>query len=142
MRGLPGQLEDLLGNPDDNRRVIDRLFPPSYADPTEEADNRALLADGLLADRRQTLVDVRASLASGKPDKKGLVLQLDMPAMDLWLRFLNDIRLVLATYLRVETSMDERLELDPEDPDAPQWALLDYLSGLEALLVSALSGEF
>ena len=37
---LPDKLEQLLGDPDNNRSVIDRLFPPSYTDPEEQRANR------------------------------------------------------------------------------------------------------
>lgn len=138
---LPQQLEALLADPDSNRRVIDRLFPPSYADPSEQAQHRQMLGDGLLAERRAMLADVASQLAGATRNDRGMSISLDAGSMDLWLRFLNDVRLVLATDLGIETSLDETLELDPADPDAPKYALLEYLGGLEALLVDALSRE-
>src|SRR5690348_13286490 len=88
---LPQQLSDLLNTPGGNRRVIDRLFPPVYADAAEEAEHRQLLGDSLLEARRELLSAVRAQLAASPRDKKGLRLEFDEAGMDLWLRFLNDI---------------------------------------------------
>ena len=34
--GLPAQIERLLTHPEENRRVIERLFPPAYADAAEQ----------------------------------------------------------------------------------------------------------
>jgi hypothetical protein len=56
-------------------------------------------------------------------------------------RFLNDVRLVIATDLGVDENLGEQ-EIDAEDPDAPRYALLEYLGGIEAILVEALSREF
>ena len=141
IRNLPAQLEDLLADPSANRRVIERLFPASYADPAEEAENRRLLSAGLLDERRAMLAAVRSSLAGAQPEKGGLTLALDAVAMDLWLRFFNDVRLVLATDLGIETNLDDVWPLDADDPDAPKYALLEYLGGLESIIVDALARE-
>ncbi|RKY22484.1 MAG: hypothetical protein DRQ55_00875 [Planctomycetota bacterium] len=159
LKGLPAQLEALLADPGSNRRVIDRLFPPSYADPTEEREHRRLLGDGLLGERRDMLVEVRSLLAGTTPAggaggaagvdaaagastaAPGLDLILEAGSLDLLLRFLNDVRLVLATDLGIEGNLSQAAALDPGDPDAPKQALLEYLGGLEAILVDAISRE-
>lgn len=140
MRGLPAQLEALLAGP--RTRVLDRLFPPSYSDAGEEEAHRELLGRALLDERRAMLVAVRGALAGARQDGRGLRLTLDGVAMDLWLRFLNDVRLVLATDLGIESNQHPgRDEIPPSHPDAPRLALLDYLGGLEALMVDALARE-
>jgi hypothetical protein len=134
---LPQQLSDLLNTPGGNQRVIDRLFPPAYADAREQAEHRQLLGDSLLEARRELLTAVRAQLAASPRDKQGLRLQFDEAGMDLWLRFLNDIRLVLATDLGIEKNLSE-INVPRGHPDAARHSLLVYLTGLEAALVDSL----
>lgn len=145
--GLPDRLERLLGNPGENRRVIDRLFPQSYADPEEEREHRRLLGSSLLAERREMLKLVRRSLRAGKrlarnqgERMQALAMRLDTGTLDLWLRFLNDLRLMLATELDVDENIGSK-QIEPDDPDAPRYTLLVYLGGLEALLVEAAIGD-
>lgn len=135
--GLPEQLSDLLNTPGGNRRVIDRLFPPTYADAREEAEHRQLLGDSLLEARRELLAAVRAQLASAARDRSGTKLEFDEAGLDLWLRFLNDIRLVLATDLGIEKNLSET-KVPRGHPDAARHSLLVYLTGLEAALVDSL----
>lgn len=138
---LPLQLAALLADPDGNRRVIDRLFPPAYADPEQQREHRQLLGESLLEARRTMLSEVTTLLAGGERKKKGtLALRLGPATLDLLLRFFNDVRLVLATDLGIETNLGEE-RVDPSDPDAPRYALLDYLGNLEAILVDAASRE-
>lgn len=138
---LPEQLRVLLEHPDHNRRVIERLFPPSYDDPEEQRLNRELLGASLMDERRQTVDAVEALLAAEQDDDGGRTLDLGPDEMDLLLRFFNDVRLVIATDLGVEESLDERPPVDPDDEDGPRWALLEYLGVLETLMVEALSRE-
>ena len=157
LRGLPEQLRQLLDNPDSNRPVVDRLFPVSYADPEEERENRRLLGQGLLDERKQVLELMDAEMLRAKPTKskgdkgdQGIELELDGAQLDLWLRFVNDVRLVLATDLGVSAETepdpaDEGSEGDgsaPQPPEDPKRALLEYLGGLESILVEAARQEF
>jgi len=144
---LPDRLEQLLGDPDGNRRVIDRLFPPSYSDPDEERENRRLLGGSLLSERREMLRAVRKSLRASRRHARaageaspGLALRLDVDSLDLWLRFVNDMRLMLATELGVDENLGDK-QITPGDPDAPRFTLLVYLGGLESLLVEAAIGD-
>jgi len=59
---------------------------------------------------------------------------------DAWLRVLNDLRLILGT--RLDVTEDTTLaELDPNDPNAHQYAVYAYLSWLQEQLVAALSTD-
>ena len=138
---LPARLAALLGDPDGNRRIIDRLFPPAYADAEQEREHRKLLSESLLEARQQMLSDVTALLAGARRKRSGaLRLQLVPAGLDLLLRFLNDVRLVLATGLGIEKNLqDERVS--PSHPDAPRYALLEYLGHVESILVEAAASE-
>jgi hypothetical protein len=140
LASLPDQLAKLLANPDQNRRVIDRLFPASYADAAQEQEHRALLGASLLENRKELVQGVRALFAAGQRGQRELRLVLGEGSSDLLLRFLNDMRLVLATDLGIDRNIGQ-ITVSPGDPDAPRYAMLVYLGGLESLLVEALIGD-
>ncbi len=135
---IPDQLAALLADPGKNRRVIGRLFPASYADVREEREHREMLGRSLLHERREMIAAIRAALAGGRRDGRGLRLTVDPAGMDLLLRFVNDARLVLATDLGVDRNLAD-MTVDPASADAPKFTLLVYLGGLESILVEALS---
>ena len=137
---LPDQLAALLADPDQNKRIIDRLFPQSYVDAEQEREHRGMLGRSLLEERREMVTAVRAVLAGGARSRRSLALLLDAAGLDLLLRFINDTRLVLATELGVDRNLAD-IVVDPASPDAPRFTLLVYLGGLEALIVEALIGD-
>lgn len=139
LRGLPEQLRALLADPDANRSVISRLFPVSYSDPREERECRELLGKGLLEERGELLDAIELELLGAEEEAEGLLLRLQGPQIDLWLRFLNDVRLVIATDLGIDEPEDEEGDEPSSDPKR---ALLEYLSGLESILVEAAREEF
>lgn len=136
---LPERLAAVLKDPDGNRRIVDRLFPASYTDPAQQREHRRLLGSSLLQDRQQMLADVRAAFSAAPRTAQGLELPLDAASLDLLLRFINDVRLLLATELGIDKNIDQ-IQVAPTDKDAPKYTLLVYLGGLEALLVDAVSG--
>lgn len=138
--GLPRQLEELLAHPERNRRVIERLFPASYSDAAEQAEHRRLLGQSLLEARRELLADARRRLEGARRGPRGLDLTLDAAGLDGFLRFVNDVRLVLATDLGLDRNLSE-VQVRPGDPDAPRWSLLVYLGALEHELVAAAIGD-
>src|SRR5262245_3378002 len=138
---LPDQFAALLSDPDQNRRVIDRLFPASYADAEQEREHRALLGASLMQERRDMVAAVRATLGGARRGKSsGLKVALDGAGLDLLLRLINDTRLVIATDLGVDKNLSD-MAVDPASPDAAKFALLVYLGGLEAAIVEALIGD-
>jgi hypothetical protein len=127
LRGLPGQLRELLGTDDPALR---RLSPPAYPDdPQQEADYRELVGEDLEAQRRRAL-DVMESTIDQD--------QLEEAQLTSWLAALNDLRLVLGTRLDVTEELYE--EGIPEgDPRAQAFAVYFYLGWLEEQIVSALA---
>ena len=108
-----------------------RLFPPAHEDPEREAEYRELVGDQLADGRTRALETVKRTLDAEK---------LTPEEADAWLRVLNDLRLILGTRLDVteETILGE---LDPNDPNAQQYAVYYYLSWLQEQLVAALAGN-
>jgi len=133
---LPRQLETLLRDPEGNRRVVERLFPATYDDPAEEREHRRLLGDSMWQERRERTRYVARGLEDARVQGRETIVRLSAAEADLWLRFVNDVRLVLATDLGIEEDVhDERQRADASDQ--PRFLVLDYLGYLEMLLIHA-----
>lgn len=130
LRGLPGQLRDLLENehPSSDAAVA-RLFPPAYDDdPIRNLEYERLAGDDLLS-QRLTAVDVMERTVDAERLAEDEILA--------WLGVLNDLRLVLGTRLDVseETTPDD---YPTGDPRASTYALYAYLTWLVDAIVGAL----
>jgi hypothetical protein len=129
VRDLVEQLrEQLLASTD--QLHLKRLFPPAYADDAErDAGYQVLTRDQLLESRLAAIDAVAATVDGG---------DLDGEQLTAWMTTLNSLRLVLGTRLDV----DEELPLlDPDDPEAPAYAIYEYLGGLLAQVVDALAPD-
>lgn len=141
LAGLPDRIEDLLTHPDRNQRIIARLFPKAHDDETDEREYRALLGESMFDGRREMVGLIRTMLGSAKAVGETLHIELGAPEIDVWLRFVNDARLMLATDLGLDDlsgGLGGRA-VDWGHPDAPRYALLEYLGAVEMLLLGAVS---
>jgi hypothetical protein len=127
MRMLHAELASLLEDPDEPD--LQRLFPPAHDDPERDAEYRGLVRDQLVEGRARALETLEQTL-----DRETLTPD----EADAWLRVLNDLRLILGTRLDV-TEETMLTELDPNDPNAHQFAVYAYLSWLQESLVAALA---
>ena len=159
IESLPNLIRRLLADPSSNKRVIARLFPRAHKNEAEEIEHRRLLGTTLLDQRRELLdsidLDLGRSVASppsakppgtkpagaaspGARSRSGRVMTLGTQDVDRWLRFLNDVRLTLATELGIERNLGDQAPPAPDHPDALRHALLDYLGGLEFAMIEGL----
>jgi Domain of unknown function (DUF2017) len=123
--GLVPQMQELLTVDDPALR---RVFPPAYADDEAKDDEyRRLMRDDLLAGRFGDLDVIEETLQAER---------LTAEQTEAWLRALNGVRLVLGTRLDVTEDMDRP---EPDNPDAPSFAVYEYLSMLVSELVDALA---
>lgn len=107
-----------------------RLFPPAYADdPDRDAGYQVLTRDELLESRLAALDTVEATIDGG---------DLDADQLTAWMSTLNSLRLVLGTRLDVD---EEPPLLDPSDPEAPAYAVYEYLGWLLSQVVDALAPD-
>ena len=107
--------------------TLRRLFPTAYNDDAErDQEYQQLVRDELLEARLGALATVEATATAE---------QLDEAQASGWLTALNDLRLVLGT--RLDVSEDLR-EVEPDDPDAPAYAVYEYLGYLLSEVVDAL----
>ena len=124
---LADQLRELLAETTDDP-VVRRLFPTAYHDDAErDREYQQLVRDELLERRLAALATVEDTLEAS---------ELDEEQLNAWLRGLNDLRLVLGTRLDVS---EAPLDVDADDPDAPAYAVYEYLGFLLSEVVDALS---
>ena len=127
LRGLPGQLRELLGSSDPSLR---RLSPPAHPDdPRSEAQYRELVGEDLESQRRRALETMEATIDAEV---------LDEDQISAWLTSLNDLRLVLGTRLDVTEELYEH-GIPERDPRAQAFAVYFYLGWLEEQVVAALA---
>jgi hypothetical protein len=124
----PGHVE----TPDDP--ALARLFPDAYGDDAAAATEfRRYTESDLRAGKRAAASHVVSQLQPLLP--AGGKLVLDRDDVDVWLTWLNDVRLVLGTRLEVtDDGYDE--DLDPEDP---RWELTQVYGWLAWLQESLLA---
>jgi hypothetical protein len=136
VRSLVPQLRELLATgASEGDPSLYRLFPTAYPnDPERDAGYQALVRDELL-EKRFAALDVLEQTVEAS--KSGTVLSGD--DLGAWMRALNDLRLVLGT--RLDVSEDDDGAVDPDDPDAPAWAVYHYLGVLVATIVDVLAGD-
>ena len=126
-RHLVEELRELLGAEDP---VLERLFPPGYADDPELAEQyRELVHSDLTAQRLAALQVVESTIEADA---------LDDDQMGAWLTVLNDLRLVLGTRLDVTEEMGEE-GLPPDDPRAAAFEIYRFLTWLEWQVVEVLA---
>jgi len=143
LRRLPADLEVLVRSGDRDDPVTQRLFPRAYLDPTEEeaeSDFQRLVHEELVSERLAALTLLGATLERAEP-ARGQWVECELTEDDeaAWLGVLNDARLALGTRLGVTEEMDAR-HLDLDDPEAPAFALYDWLTVLQGQLIEALTG--
>ena len=124
---LADQLRDLLLETTDDPTVR-RLFPTAYNEDAErDREYQQLVRDELLERRLAALSTVEATLAAD---------ELSEEELSAWLGAINDLRLVLGTRLDVS---EDLIEVEADDPDAPAYAVYEYLGFLLSEVVDALS---
>ena len=124
---LAAQLREVLEETTDDPSVR-RLFPTAYhEDPERDREYQQLVRDELLTRRLAALASLDATLTEER---------LDEDQLSAWLSSLNDLRLVLGTRLDVS---EELLDIEADDPDAPAYAVYEYLGFLLTEVVDAMT---
>jgi hypothetical protein len=136
---LPGRLRRVLQDPDFTDRVVRRLFPPTYGDAELEAEHRRLLGEDLTRMKLQALEAFERSLEKKRKRDNRVEVTIEESQFDLWLSFVNDMRVLLGTELDIRDDSWHEMALDPDDPRAGDLALLEYLTWLEAALIETAS---
>ncbi|MEO7428169.1 MAG: DUF2017 family protein, partial [Acidimicrobiales bacterium] len=98
-----------------------------HDDPERDREYQQLVRDELLERRLTALATVEATLDAD---------ELTEEQLGAWLSSLNDLRLVLGTRLDVG---EELLDVEADDPDAPAYAVYEYLGFLLSEVVDALT---
>jgi hypothetical protein len=134
--GLPDELRAVFEAPEQDA-AAQRLFPQAQLEPTEEdaEEWRAMVHPDLLRQRLDALELVTRSFARAVDNKEWREIALSPDDVHAWLGVLNDTRLVLGTRLGVT---EDEHEIDPDAPEARQFAIYYWLTQLEGDLVDML----
>lgn len=127
LRSLLPDLRDLVKREDPSTR---RLFPTAYhEDPAKDREYQELMRGDLVASRLSAIDVVERTIDDEAIDLEGL---------NRWMEAINSLRLVIGTRL---DATEELPELDEDDPDAPTYAVYDYLGWLLDQAVHAVSTD-
>jgi hypothetical protein len=135
MRRLTGELRAILTsaqNADDP--VVERLFPPVYEEPTDEAAYRDLIGDDLVTFKLEALDAVSTALGD-----RGSDVDLEGETLQTWLAALTDMRLAIGTRLEVDEET-MAAEIDPDHPDARSLAVLHWLGWIQEGILRTAAG--
>ena len=132
LRRLIAELREVLGADGPRDPVRSRLFPEAYDDEEAADAYRELVGPELHKDKLAALETVERALGSGEP----VTARVAEDAVDEWLRALTDLRLALGTRLEVD---EEKMsvDLDPDDPESPALAILQWLGWLQGSMLEA-----
>ena len=136
LRELPARLRAVLERGEFRDRLAERLFPRAYREEGREAEYRKLVGDEIVARKLEGVKAFEESLAACRPRRKEVEITITPEQFQLWLGFVNDMRLLLGTELDVDESFFQA-PFDPAHPRAPDVALLYYLGWLEEELLRA-----
>jgi hypothetical protein len=136
LRALPARLRAILERADVADRVLKRLFPPAYRDAKKEAEYKELLGRDLLRRKLESVDTFEKTLKNWTVHKDHVTVTIRPVEYDLWLGFVNDMRLVLGTELDIQDD-NWSSTFNPFHPQAEDMALLHYLSWLEEQLLGA-----
>jgi hypothetical protein len=137
LKELPQRMRSALERPDFTDRVVRRLFPPAYRTQEKENEYRQLLGDDLKKRKLDSVATFEKTLRGWKSGVLQTQIEVTPEDFELWLGFVNDMRLVLGTELDIrDESWGEKF--DPDHPRAMDMMLLHYLSWLEEELLKAL----
>ena len=121
---LLDQFREMLMVDDDPN--LERLKPPARPDDPEASREFAeMVGDQLLRQRLEAIESVEGGIDGGP---------LDEDATAAWLQTINGLRLVLGQRLDVTEDLEP---LDERDPDAPAFALYEWLGWLLEQLIRA-----
>lgn len=125
---LPAELVKQLESGDDDGSIY-RLFPPGYTDDL----GRQVEYDRLMRDDLQSSHITALRFMQDTSDET----ELDDDQLAMWMRAINELRLVLGTRLDITEDIDAA-DFPPEDPRSGALALYLYLGNLQECIIEAL----
>lgn len=127
--GTPGPDE-----PPEDEALL-RLLPEAYPDdPAAGAEYRRFTEGDLVARKRANIAMVLAGLTEAEA---GGSVRLTEEAVVAWLLAVNDLRLALGTRLEIVEDYEDVVDsLEHDDPRLPAFALYEWLTGFQEMLVA------
>lgn len=142
LRALPDRLRARVESRDFTDKVVRRLYPRFSEDPAVQRDLEEVATADLRARKRGLIDAFAATLAAPETPLPGVFrLRLTPETTEGWIGFLNDMRLMLATELGLETDADaDRLHRPPPPPLNSDAGLYLLLTNLQGTLIEVLDG--
>ncbi len=135
LQELPEFLNQVLTSPTKSK-LLERLFPPAYEDSECEAEYRGLLAEDLVSSKREAMSAYENVLEASEIDLPNAVLTIPSESFDLFLSFINDVRVLLGIELDI-TQEGWGETMPSEHPEGEKLLLLHLLTYLEQQLLEA-----
>jgi hypothetical protein len=142
LRFLGRELRRLLENGDPDQGILKPFYPAQQreSDPESVGGDLDMAMDiELLTHRLHRIESVQDELL-GACDEEGLVDVFDETHVDIWLAYLTDLRLLVATVIGITPE-----DPDPMDEDPEQWTMEEeiygFLSMLQEGLLHAIQGD-
>ena len=117
--------------------LFSRLIPDAYPDNTAaSAEFRRFTAERLIESKRGYANSMRETVSAASIDSAGTHwIRLSMDQAEEWLRALTDLRMILATRLKIVNDGDRSHD------DSYEQAVYDWLAALQESLVQALNSS-
>jgi hypothetical protein len=133
---LPGQLRQIIENPDFTREAARRLFPLGSEDPEIQLEYMEVSAEEIRARKLENLDGFAETLLNPRKHFGLRFITLTPEQFEYWLGFLNDMRLLLGSDIGVDSnSWGNDIDWDELEDDTTR--VYGYLSYLQQALLDA-----
>lgn len=127
---LPRQLRDTLVAQKKNDPATARLLPKASTNPHVAAEYNALVGDELRQSKLERVDLFESTIAKAEVGRKRIVFKLSPEEYEIWIGFINDMRLMVGTQLDITEDWDP----DYETVDPEEWLYL-MLTSLQCQLI-------
>lgn len=127
---LPRQLRDMLIREDQSELATRRLLPRVSTDARVAAEYKALVGDELRQSKLERIDLFETTIRNAEVGKKSVKFNLTPEQYEIWIGFLNDMRLMIGSQLNITEEWDP--DYDTLDPD--EWLYL-VLTSIQCQLI-------
>ena len=136
LKQLPGMLRSVLEEMDADSPAVQRLFPAASFDAEVNREFQELAAQGIRDRKEECLVAFEQSLADARVEVEVRLVFLKVTAeqFEMWIGFLNDMKLLIATEIGIEDDEWDATEAYEQTGDE-RIVLFDYVGSMQFSLL-------
>lgn len=113
---LPRQLRDTLIRHNEADPATARLLPRVSTNPVVAAEYKALVGDELRRSKLERVDQFETTIQNAEVGRSKVVFKLSPEEYEIWIGFLNDMRLMVGSQLNITEDWDPDYEtLDPDE---------------------------